>query len=49
MTLRRRIFEIIQPDNGTSALSRVFDRLITALILVSVVIVFAGSLTFFFA
>ena len=43
MTLRRRIFEIIQPDNGTSALSRVFDRLITALILVSVVIVFAGT------
>ena len=43
MTFRERIFEIIQPDNGTSALSRVFDRLITALILASVVIVFAGT------
>lgn len=43
MVLRKRIFEIIQPDNGTSTLSRVFDRLITALILASVVIVFAGT------
>ena len=43
MILRKRIFEIIQPDDGTSTLSRVFDRLITALILASVVIVFAGT------
>lgn len=43
MTLRKRIFEIIQPDNGTSKLSRIFDRIITALILMSVVIVFAGT------
>ena len=43
MTLRKRIFEIIQPDNGTSKLSRIFDRIITALILTSVVIVFAGT------
>ena len=43
MILRKRIFEIIQPDNGTSALSRIFDRLITTLILTSVVIVFAGT------
>jgi voltage-gated potassium channel len=43
MILRKRIFEIIQPDNGTSALSRFFDRLMTVLILASVVIVFAGT------
>jgi len=43
MILRKCIFEIIQPDDGTSTLSRVFDRLITALILASVVIVFAGT------
>ena len=43
MTLRKRIFEIIQPDDGTSALSRIFDRLITLLIFASVVIVFAGT------
>ena len=43
MILRKRIFEIIQPDDGTSTLSKIFDRLITALILASVVIVFAGT------
>lgn len=43
MMLRKRIFEIIQPDDGTSALSRIFDRLITLLIFASVVIVFAGT------
>jgi len=43
MILRKRIFEIIQPDDGTSTLSRMFDRLITMLILASVVIVFAGT------
>lgn len=39
--MRKRIFEIIQPDRGNSLASRVFDWTITALILVSVVIVFA--------
>lgn len=43
MTIRRRIFEIIQPDDGTSFLSRFFDRAITALILASVIIVFAST------
>lgn len=43
MMLRKRIFEMIQPDDGTSALSRIFDRLITLLIFASVVIVFAGT------
>lgn len=38
---KRRIFEIIQPDRGNSLLSRVFDWFITALILISVVCVFA--------
>lgn len=39
--MRRRIFEIIQPDCGNSLASRVFDWTITTLILVSVAIVFA--------
>lgn len=39
--MRRRVFEIIQPDRGNSLASRVFDVAITTLILVSVVIVFA--------
>ena len=39
--MRKRIFEIIQPDRGNSMASRIFDWTITALILVSVVIVFA--------
>lgn len=43
MLLRNRIFEIIQPDAGTSRLSRFFDRLITTLILASVVMVFVGT------
>ena len=43
MNVRRRIFEIIQPDDGTSVLSRFFDRAITALILASVIIVFAST------
>lgn len=38
---KRRIFEIIQPDSGNSQLSRLFDWFITALILISVVCVFA--------
>ena len=43
MNMRRRIFEVIQPDNGTSFLSRFFDWAITALILASVIIVFAAT------
>lgn len=39
--MRKRIFEIIQPDRGNSLASRAFDWAITGLILVSVVIVFA--------
>lgn len=39
--MRKHIFEIIQPDCGNSLASRVFDWTITALILVSVIIVFA--------
>ena len=39
--MRKRIFEIIQPDRGNSLASRAFDWLITTFILVSVVIVFA--------
>ena len=41
MSLKRRIFDIIQPDSGGLFASKVFDFVITALILVSVVIVFA--------
>ena len=43
MNIRRKIFEIIQPDDGTSRLSRLFDCVITALILSSVVMVFAAT------
>jgi len=43
MKIRQTIFNIIQPDNGTSRLSRFFDFTITALILASVVIVFAST------
>ena len=43
MNLRRKTYEILQPDNGTSVLSRAFDWLITSLILVSVVIVFLST------
>lgn len=39
--MRKRIFEIIQPDRGNSLASRIFDWSITMLILASVVIVFA--------
>ncbi|MBQ3807221.1 MAG: ion transporter [Kiritimatiellae bacterium] len=41
--IKRKIFEIIQPDCGNSSMSRAFDLLITGLILVSVVAVFAGT------
>ena len=43
MNVRHRIFEIIQPDNGTSRPSRFFDYAITTLILASVVTVFAST------
>lgn len=44
MDTRRVIFTIIQPDNGDSLSSRIFDRIITLLILASVVMVFAVTL-----
>ena len=43
MNLRRKTYEILQPDNGTSVLSHAFDWLITALIFISVVIVFLAT------
>ena len=39
--MKRRLFEIIQPDHGNSLASRVFDWFITTLILLSVVSVYA--------
>lgn len=41
--IKRKIFEIIQPDCGNSSMSRAFDFFITGLILVSVIAVFAGT------
>ena len=41
MSLKRTIFDIIQPDRDGLFASKVFDLVITVLILVSVVIVFA--------
>ena len=41
MGIKDRVFEIIQPDKGNSLASRIFDRVITALILLSVAAVFA--------
>ena len=41
MNLKRRIFDIIQPDSAGLLASKVFDLVITTLILLSVVIVFA--------
>lgn len=43
MSIRRKVFDIIQPDDGTSLLSRIFDWMITGLILASVIIVFAAT------
>ena len=43
MRIRQKIFEIIQPDNGNSIASRVFDWIITSFVLVSVIIVFADT------
>ena len=41
MSVRRCLFNIIQPDRGDSRCSRLFDWIITVLILVSVVTAFA--------
>ena len=41
--MKRQIFRILQPDHGLSYLSRLFDSFITALILLSVVAVFAST------
>lgn len=41
MSIKERVFEIIQPDKGNSLASRMFDRVITTLILLSVAAVFA--------
>ncbi len=41
MSLKQTVFDVIQPDKGNSFASRLFDRTITVLILVSVVTVFA--------
>lgn len=41
MSIKRVIFDIIQPDNGHSVASRMFDWMITGLIVVSVASVFA--------
>lgn len=43
MSVRRRLFDIIQPDQGDSRGSRLFDWTITALILVCVAIAFVVS------
>ena len=43
MKIRRMIYDIIQPDKGSSTASRVFDWIITSLVLVSVVIVYSST------
>lgn len=43
MNFRKRVYEVIQPDDGDSRFSRLFDWMITALIMASVVIVFATT------
>ena len=43
MGIHSRVFNIIQPDDGTSLLSRFFDWMITGLILASVIIVFVAT------
>ena len=43
MKIRRMVYDIIQPDNGTSIASRTFDWIITSLVLASVVIVFSDT------
>lgn len=41
MSIKQFVFDVVQPDNENSFFSRLFDRMITVLILVSVVTVFA--------
>ena len=41
MSIKQFVFDVIQPDDGDSFLSRLFDRMITVLILISVATVFA--------
>ena len=41
MNIKQTVFDVIQPDHGNSFCSSLFDRIITGLILVSVVTVFA--------
>lgn len=41
MSIKQKIFDVIQPDRGNSIASHVFDRFITVLILASVAVVFA--------
>lgn len=43
MNWRRKVYEVVEADKGNSVASRVFDWLITFLILLSVVIVFIGT------
>ncbi len=43
MECRRKIYEIVEPDEGKSLLSRAFDWVITTLIMASVAIVFAST------
>ena len=43
MNIRRKIFETIQPYDGRSRLGRLFDCVTTALIVASVVVVFAST------
>lgn len=41
--MKRSVFSVIQPDQGSSALSKAFDVFITTLILASVISVFAAT------
>lgn len=43
MKIKQTIFEVIQPDDGTSRASHCFDSVITVLILVSIIAVFATT------
>ncbi len=43
MNIRNIVFDIIQPNDGTSLFSRIFDWMITGLILASVIIVFVTT------
>ena len=41
MSFKQKVYKVIQPGTGNPAASRIFDRLITGLIFISVIIVFA--------